>query len=69
MYGSSTTVRGKTGQQCHVSGVYTFDGYTDGTDYPPPTPEERRIPLSRLETFPPIRSSGKSCWWCLTERA
>jgi hypothetical protein len=27
--------------------------------------EERVIPLSRRETFPPIRSASKACWWKL----
>ncbi len=45
-----------------------FDGYMDGTSSTPQTPEEREIPLSRDETFPPIRSSGKACWWKLIQR-
>ena len=67
-YGTQTAVRGKTGQQCEVSGRYDFDGYTDGTRTPAPHPQESRIPLSRGEIFPPIRSSGKACWWLLKER-
>jgi len=38
------------------------------TAYPSPTAEEREIPLSAGETFPPIRSSGKACWWRLKQR-
>ncbi len=60
--------RFKTGQECVVSGRYGFDGYLDGTSTPPPRRQEREIPLSRGETFPPIRSSGKSCWWKLLQR-
>jgi len=60
--------RHKTGEKCVESGRYRFDGYTDGTSSPPPRPEEREIPLSRGETFPPIRSAGKSCWWKLMQR-
>ncbi len=65
-----TTVgtRYKTGQKCEASGRYRFDGYTDGTTSPSPRPEEREIPLSRGETFPPVRSTGKSCFWLLVQR-
>jgi len=65
-----TTVgtRYRTGQTCEVSGRYRFDGYTDGTSTPTPTAEEREIPLSRGETFPPIRSSGKACYWKLMQK-
>ena len=57
--------RFKTGQTCDTSGSYIFDGYTDGTTTPSPTAEERVIPLERNETFPPIRSANKACWWKL----
>ena len=65
----STTIgtRFKTGQTCPESGRYCFDGYLDGNSYPAPTAEERQIPLSRLETFPPIRSASKGCWWRLVQ--
>jgi hypothetical protein len=60
--------RFKTGEKCVESGRYKFDGYTDGTSTPSPTAEEREIPLSTNETFPPIRSTGKACWWKLVQR-
>ena len=60
--------RFRTGEVCPESGRYRFDGYLDGTSSPPPTREEREIPLSRGETFPPIRSSGKACYWKLMQR-
>lgn len=60
--------RFRTGEVCPESGRYQFDGYLDGTRSPAPTPEEREIPLSRGEKFPPIRSAGKSCWWKLMQR-
>ena len=66
---TATRTRYKTGETCVISGVYQFDGYTDGTQTPAPTPEERQIPLSKGETFPPIRSSGKACWWKLIRRS
>ena len=65
---TQTRTRFKTGETCTVSGRYRFDGYTDGTSSPPPKPEEKEIPLSRGETFPPIRSAGKACWWKLMQR-
>lgn len=55
-------IRYKTGETCVVTGQYLFDRYVDGTFTPSPTTEERRIPLSTSETFPPIRSSNKACY-------
>jgi len=57
--------RFKTGEQCEITGRYRWDGYLDGTYSPTPTREETEIPLSRGETFPPIRSAEKACWWRL----
>lgn len=57
--------RFKTGQTAPVNGVYIFDGYVDGTTTPSPTNEERVIPLSRGETFPPVRSANKAAYWKL----
>lgn len=57
--------RFKTGQICETTGSYVFDGYVDGTFTPAPNAEERVIPLSKGETFPPIRSAKKACWWKL----
>ena len=59
--------RYRTGQTCQASGHYRFDDYLDGTSYPPPHPHERDIPLSARETFPPIHSSNKGCWWKLIQ--
>lgn len=55
--------RYKTGEQCPKSGTYVFDGYTDGTSTPAPTANESSIPLSENETFPPIKSANKACYW------
>jgi len=60
-----TKTRFKTGETCIITGRYRFDGYTDGTSTPAPTAEEQEIPLAKDETFPPIRSAGKGCWWRL----
>mgnify|MGYP002626199343 CR=1 FL=1 len=59
--------RFRTGETCTESGRYQFDGYLDGTSSPAPTAEERNIPLSKGETFPPIRSAEKACWWKLAQ--
>jgi len=64
----SIGTRFRTGETCKESGVYEFDGYLDGTYSPAPTAEEKRIPLSSGETFPPIRSSEKACYWKLVRR-
>ena len=64
-HATAARTRYKTGETCVITGRYMFDGYTDGTHSPPPTTEELEIPLERGETFPPIRSSGKACWWRL----
>ncbi|MEO1619178.1 MAG: YjzC family protein [Planctomycetota bacterium] len=56
-------VRYKTGETCVITGHYLFDKYVDGSTTPSPTAEEKRIPLSRNETFPPIRSTEKACFW------
>jgi len=61
--------RFKTGMKCETSGRYAFDGYVDGTSSPAPTAEEREIPLSAGEVFPPVRSSNKSAWWKLRSLA
>ncbi len=53
----------KTGDIAPTTTTYEFAGYTDGTATPAPTANERVIPLSKGETFPPIRSCGKGAWW------
>ncbi|MDP1579035.1 MAG: YjzC family protein [Candidatus Didemnitutus sp.] len=55
--------RYKTGDTCDSTGRYQWDGYTDGTFSPAPTAEENVIPLSKNETFPPVRSCNKGAYW------
>jgi hypothetical protein len=57
--------RFRTGQTNRVSGGFEFGGYLDGSHTPYPTADERRIPLAKGETFPPIRSSNRACYWTL----
>lgn len=57
--------RFKTSDTCETTGSYVFDGYVDGTRTPPPTDEERVIPMKAKNTFPPVHSCDKSAWWKL----
>lgn len=63
-----TGTRFRTGERCIRSGLYEFDCYANGSDFPVPQQDEQRIALSQGETFPPIRSTHASCWWKLSER-
>lgn len=62
-------MRYKTGEKCITSGVYKFDGHTDGSMECHPTSDEKEIPLSEGETFPPIRSCKKGAYWVLIRTA
>jgi len=55
--------RFRTGEKCVQSGRYEFDGYLDCSSYPPPTAEERIIPMDVGDTFPPVNSADKGAWW------
>jgi hypothetical protein len=59
--------RGKTGEVCSQSGCYRFDGYVDADCTHVPGLPEMEVPLSTGETFPPIGSTWKACWWALIE--
>jgi hypothetical protein len=59
--------RFQTGDRCGQSGLYRFDGYTDGTTGPNPAILEREVPLDEGDAFPVIRSAKKSCWWILAQ--
>lgn len=58
--------RYRTGDKAPANAWYDWDGYTDGTYSPSPTAEERRIPLEKGETFPPVRSCNKAAYWVLS---
>jgi hypothetical protein len=60
--------RYRTGEKCEISGRYDFDGYLDGMRYPQVRTDEKRIRLAKSDSFPPIRSAGKGCYWRLAER-
>ncbi len=55
--------RYKTGEESPANANYDWDGYTDGTRYPSPTADEKRIPLDRGDVFPPVRSCNKGAYW------
>lgn len=56
-------MRYKTGDVCPATGQYVFDGYVDGTYSPPPTANERVIPLDNGDRFPPVHSCNKAAYW------
>ena len=58
----------RTGQTAPVSGVYEFAGHIDGS-YCSPTQQERFIPLTQGETFPPHRRCNKGVLWRLSRLA
>jgi hypothetical protein len=58
--------RYKTGENSPANANYDWDGYTDGTNYPSPTNEERKISLDKNEVFPPIKSCSKGAFWKMT---
>ena len=61
----------KTGEEAPESGTYQYDGPTDDGVTCEPTPEEKVIPLSKGEKFPPIKSCGSSggAFWKLKDKA
>jgi hypothetical protein len=52
-----------TGQKAPRTGRYQFVRYSDGTNSPAPSAEEKVIALTQGETFPPIKSRGKGAYW------
>jgi hypothetical protein len=57
------TYRFKTGDTSPIKASYDWDGYTDGTNSPQPTANEKKIPMDRGDTFPPVRSCNKGAFW------
>ena len=53
----------KTGEIAPHTAKYGFVEYVDGTTWPPPSTEEREIPLDRGDVFPPVNSADKAAWW------
>lgn len=53
----------KTGQEAPKTQNYSWVKYTDWTTTPSPTNEEKIIPLSKGEVFPPINSCDKGAYW------
>lgn len=59
----------KTGEKVPASGIYSYQGPVDGQRSCTPTREEREVPLSKGETFPPVKSCASGAKWKLTRRA
>ena len=59
----------RTGEKVPVSGIYSYQGPIDQRTSCEPTTEERRVPLSKGETFPPVKSCESGAKWKLEERA
>ena len=53
----------RTGEKVPESGIYSYQGPADGTTACAPTKEELEIPLSKGETFPPIKSCKTGAEW------
>jgi YjzC-like protein len=60
----STTNTFKTGEKAPFSGTYQFVRHTDSTTCIP-TEDEKLIPLSEGETFPPCKSCNSGAYWAL----
>ena len=58
----------KTGQRAPVSGVYEYVRHLVPSSCTP-TPNEREIPLSQGEVFPPHRSCNAGVLWKLIRHA
>ena len=63
--------RYKTGDDAPESGLYEYDGPTNNGVSCSPTSEEKIIPLSRGEKFPPVKSCDRDggAFWKLKKRA
>jgi hypothetical protein len=57
-----------TGQKCPRSGVYAYVGHTSGSNCQV-SPQQREIPLSLGETFPPVHGCGHAARWGLVRYA
>lgn len=62
-------VKVKTGEIAPVSGIYKYTGHTKKGISCVPTKEEMKIPLSKGEKVPPIKSCQTSANWELDSKA
>jgi hypothetical protein len=53
-----------TGQQAPATGTYRFAGHVTNTACQP-TEEEKKIPLTYGETFPPCRHCENAALWTM----
>lgn len=63
--------RYKTGEEAPQSGTYEYDGPINNRVSCEPTQEEKVIPLSKGEKFPPVKSCDKrgGAFWKLKNKA
>ncbi len=61
----------KTGEEAPQSGRYEYDGPINDNVTCDPTTEEKVIPLSKGEKFPPVKSCDKDggAYWKLKDKA
>ena len=52
-----------TGTEASISGYYEFVKYTDGSVYPSPKDEEKKIYVARGGKFPRVESRDKNAWY------
>jgi hypothetical protein len=52
----------KTGEEAPYTGDYIFSGLVNPNAKCTPTAEEKIIPLSKSEKFPPLKSCGEACY-------
>ena len=64
---ASTVAKCRTGDRCSTAGRYEFDGYLDASGGPRPAGGEMEIAMAVGDSFPPIASAAKPCYWRLTE--
>jgi YjzC-like protein len=54
-----------TGQKVSKSGTYNFAGHMSTDSTCQPTEEEKIMPLSKGETFPPCQRCDSSAYWTI----
>lgn len=52
-----------TGQICGTTGDYAFDGYTDASNSPLLSAEEKSVTLRAGEPFPKASTTEKDAYW------
>jgi len=58
----------KAGEICPETGIYHFNGYFDGSQYPRPPVNESTVKLNKGQYFPEIKSLNRPCIWELISK-